>query len=67
MRPAKTRPAYFPDAQGFVETAIYVHDDLQPGARFAGPAIVQSGEFSALIGPRQNCAVDDYRNLLIAF
>jgi hypothetical protein len=43
------------------------HEELHPGARFAGPAIVQSGEFSALIGPRQNCVVDDYRNLLIAF
>jgi N-methylhydantoinase A/oxoprolinase/acetone carboxylase beta subunit len=66
-RPAKTRPAYFPDAPGFIDTAIYMHDELNRGARFAGPAIVQSGEFSALIGPRQNCAVDDHRNLRIAF
>jgi N-methylhydantoinase A/oxoprolinase/acetone carboxylase beta subunit len=67
VKPAKQRRAYFPDAQGFVETAIYQHDDLGPGARFTGPAIVQSGEFSAVIGPRQECAVDHFLNLQIAF
>ena len=66
-KPARKRPAYFPDAHGFIDTAIYAHDDLAPGTRFTGPAIVQSGEFSAVIGPRQDCTVDAYRNLLIAF
>jgi len=61
------RPTYFPDARGFIETAIYRHDDLSPGARFTGPAIVQSGEFSAVIGPRQDCTVDHFVNLQIAF
>ncbi|MDB5811534.1 MAG: N-methylhydantoinase [Betaproteobacteria bacterium] len=68
--PAKrvaTRPAYFPDADGYIDTAIYQHGDLDPGATFEGPAIVQSGEFSAVVGPRQACTVDDYRNLVIAF
>jgi N-methylhydantoinase A len=64
---AATRPAYFPDADGYIDTAIYQHGDLDPGATFEGPAIVQSGEFSAVVGPRQACTVDDYRNLVIAF
>jgi N-methylhydantoinase A/oxoprolinase/acetone carboxylase beta subunit len=65
--PVKMRAAYFPGANGYVETAIYVHDELAAGTRFAGPAIVQSGEFSALVGPNQNCSVDEYRNLIIDF
>ncbi len=43
------------------------HDELFPGARFAGPAIVQSGEFSAVIGPGQTCSVDPYLNLFVGF
>jgi N-methylhydantoinase A/oxoprolinase/acetone carboxylase beta subunit len=66
-KPMKTRAAYFPDAQAYVDAAIYAHDDLAAGTSFKGPAIVQSGEFSALIGPGQNCSVDTYRNLVIAF
>ncbi len=48
-------------------TPIYLHDDLAAGARFSGPAVVQSGEFSALVGAGQTCSVDGYRNLLIDF
>ncbi len=66
-RPAKMRPAYSPDVRGFVDTPIYLHDDLAAGARFAGAAVVQSGEFSALVGAGQTCSVDGYRNLLIDF
>jgi N-methylhydantoinase A/oxoprolinase/acetone carboxylase beta subunit len=66
-KPAKVRAAYSPASHSYVETSIYLHDDLSAGARFAGPAVVQSGEFSALIGPGQTCSVDDYRNLIIDF
>ena len=65
--PAKTRAAYSPDTRSYVDMAIYLHDDLAAGARFAGPAVVQAGEFSALIGAGQTCSVDGYRNLLIDF
>jgi len=65
--PDKMRPAYFPDAGRYVDTAIYMHDRLLAGASFAGPAIVQSREFSALIGPGQSCSIDEYGNLHIDF
>jgi N-methylhydantoinase A len=67
VKPTKKRSAYFADGHGFVDTAIYQHDELFPGARFAGPAIVQSGEFSAVIGPGQTCSIDPYLNLLVGF
>ena len=66
-KPAKMRPAYFPTANAYVDTAIYVHDALAAGMKLPGPAIIQSGEFSALIGPGQTCSVDEYRNLVIEF
>jgi len=67
VKPTKKRSAYFADGHGFVDTAIYQHDELFPGARFEGPAIVQSGEFSAVIGPGQTCSIDPYLNLLVGF
>ena len=39
-KPAKVRAAYSPDSHIYVETSIYLHDDLSAGARFAGPAVV---------------------------
>ena len=65
--PAKTRAAYSPETHDYVDTPIYVHDELPAGARFAGPAVVQSGGFAALVGAGQTCAVDAYGNLLIDF
>jgi N-methylhydantoinase A/oxoprolinase/acetone carboxylase beta subunit len=67
VKPTKKRSAYFADGHGFVDTAIHQHDKLFPGARFEGPAIVQSGEFSAVIGPGQTCSIDPYLNLLVGF
>ena len=65
--PARTRAAYAPETRSFVDTPIYLHHDLAAGARFAGPAVVQSGEFSALVGAGQTCSVDRHLNLLIDF
>lgn len=67
LKPSKKRPAYFTEEHRYVDTDIYLHDELFAGASFAGPAVVQSGEFSAVIGPRQAVSVDPYLNLLIAF
>jgi N-methylhydantoinase A len=61
------RAAYSPESRDYVDTPIYLHDELGAGARFAGPAIVQSREFSALIGAGQSCSVDEYGNLIIDF
>ena len=64
-KPARMLKAYFREAGSYVDTAIYAHEDLAGGARFSGPAIVRSKEFSALIGPQQSCAVDERGNLVI--
>jgi N-methylhydantoinase A len=53
-----TRPAYFSEAGGFVPTLVYDRYALGPGAVFAGPAIVEERESTAVIGPGGRCRVD---------
>jgi N-methylhydantoinase A len=61
------RPAYFPEANGFVATTIYDRYRLAPGACFAGPAIVEERESTVMVGPRARCWVDEQHNLVVEF
>jgi N-methylhydantoinase A len=54
-----TRPAYFAEAAGFVPTPVYDRYALTPGMTFAGPAIVEERESTAVVGPGARCLVDD--------
>jgi N-methylhydantoinase A len=59
------RPAYFPETRGFSSTPIYDRYRLDPGAAFAGPAIVEERESTAIIGPGGRCRIDEYHNLVV--
>jgi N-methylhydantoinase A len=59
------RPAYFPEADGFVATPIYDRYKLAPGATFAGPAIVEERESTVIVGPGARCRIDEQWNLLV--
>jgi len=59
------RKAYFDEAGGFVEVAVYDRYALAPGARFGGPAIVEERESTAVIGPGAHCRVDDGLALVV--
>jgi N-methylhydantoinase A len=62
-RPLETGPAWF---EGRVQkTSIYRREDLAPGHKFKGPAIV--GEYSAttLVPPGFFCEVDEFGNLVL--
>jgi N-methylhydantoinase A/oxoprolinase/acetone carboxylase beta subunit len=58
------RPAYFPETD-FTTTPVYDCYALTPGARFAGPAIVEERESTAIIGPGAEVEVDAHSNLVI--
>jgi N-methylhydantoinase A len=58
------RQAYF-SGHGFLETAVYDHDRLGPGAEIAGPAIVEQRESTTVVGPGDRVGVDAYLNLVI--
>ena len=64
-RVKKTRPAYFPETSGYVETPVYDRYTLEPGARFAGPAIIEERESTTVVGPGTEITVDARRMLRI--
>ncbi len=50
---------------GIHEAVIYDGDLLEPGMRFAGPAIVEESGSTTVVMPGMPCTVDDYGNLHI--
>ena len=54
----RMRPAYFPEAGGYVDTPVYDRYRLEAGAHFAGPAIIEEREATAVIGPGARIHVD---------
>ena len=59
------RPVWFPEAQDFVPTPIYSRDELKPGHRFAGPAIVEQMDTTTVVPPGMSARVDPYLNLIL--
>jgi N-methylhydantoinase A len=60
-----SRPAYFPERGGYVETAIYDRYALQPGMSFTGPAIVEERESTLIVGANAQARVDERRNVVV--
>ena len=57
------RPAYFPEAGGFLEVPVYDRGRLRPGMRADGPAIIEEHEATTVVGPGDAFAVDAAGNL----
>jgi N-methylhydantoinase A/oxoprolinase/acetone carboxylase beta subunit len=60
-----SRPAYFAEAGGFVNTPIYDRYHLVPGTNLPGPSIVEERESTAIIQPGMRGYVDEHSNLHI--
>jgi N-methylhydantoinase A len=58
-----SRKVWFDDA--FVETPVFRRDQLGPGSRIAGPAIVEQLDTTIVMDPRTEGVVDRLGNLLI--
>jgi N-methylhydantoinase A len=54
----KRRPAYFPEAGGYVDTPVYDRYRLEAGTRVDGPVIVEERESTTVIGPGARVHVD---------
>jgi N-methylhydantoinase A len=63
--PRATRPVYFEEAGGFVETPIYWRDHLAPGAALNGPAVVEQYDTTTLLHPGWQLAVDGDGNMVL--
>jgi N-methylhydantoinase A len=60
-----SRQAYFPEREGFVETAIYDRYALKTGTEIAGPAIIEERESTLIIGARGHARVDALSNVVV--
>lgn len=65
-RPRGHRPAYFPEAGGFVSTPVYDRYALGVGSEITGPAIVEERESTTVLGPREHLQVDQLGNLRVS-
>lgn len=58
------RKAFFGEDEA-VETAVYRRDGLRPGAKIAGPAIVDQLDSTVVVPPGDTAEVDGYSNVII--
>ncbi|MFI7115466.1 hydantoinase/oxoprolinase family protein [Amycolatopsis sp. NPDC049868] len=60
-----SRPAWFPAAGGFVDTAVFDRYRLKPGDRVEGPAIVEERESTVVVPPGASCVVGEDASLVV--
>lgn len=61
-KPVGRRPVYF---GGWHDTPVYQRDDLLPGMRLDGPAIVEQSDTTTVVEPGMDLLVDPKGNLLV--
>jgi N-methylhydantoinase A len=59
-----TRQVYFGQLEGYTDVAIYRREQLRPGNRVVGPAIVEAADTTIVIHPLQSARVDEWGNVL---
>jgi N-methylhydantoinase A len=59
------RPVWLPEARDFVTTPVYAREQLRPGNRLAGPAIVEQMDARTLVPPGATARVDAWLNLIL--
>jgi N-methylhydantoinase A len=62
---SSSRPLSFVRGATSISTSIYQRDDLRPGARIDGPAIIEQMDTTTLIPPAMSAWVDQWFNLII--
>jgi len=60
-----TRPAYFPEAGGFVPTAVYDRDRLRAGDELNGPAVIEEEGSTLVVGPGGRATVAASGNVVV--
>ncbi|MEZ4586795.1 MAG: hydantoinase/oxoprolinase family protein [Gemmatimonadales bacterium] len=60
-----SRPAYFPEAERFLDTPVYDRYRLGAGAELLGPAIVEERESTLIVGPDARVRADQNGNLVV--
>jgi N-methylhydantoinase A len=61
-----SRPVYFSEAGGFVDTPTFARAALLAGNRVGGPALIEEHASTTVLGPDDTLEVDALGNLVIA-
>ena len=59
------RDVFFHECSGLAAADIYLWERLAPGETLAGPAVCQSDDCTAVVGPSGHVTVDTFRNLVV--
>jgi N-methylhydantoinase A len=62
----RTKPMYFVDSDGTVETQIYDFEQLPPGTEIAGPAVVATPVTTVVLNPGDDARIDPYKNVVVS-
>ncbi len=62
---SKTRPVYWWEAEGFLETPVLNGERMEPGAEISGPAIIELPHTTMPVRPGQTSHMDDYGNIVL--
>ena len=65
VAPRRTRKAFFPDANAFIETPVVAETALRVGEPHTGPALVEQAGSTVVIGPGDTFTFDQHGNLRI--
>jgi len=61
----ETRPVYFAEADGFIETAVYDRYRIKAGETVEGPAVFEENESTLVIGPGAVCQAQPDGSLVV--
>jgi N-methylhydantoinase A len=59
------RNVWLAESRDFVSCPVYARDDLKPGNRFTGPAIVEQMDATTVVLPGMTARVDAWLNLIL--
>jgi N-methylhydantoinase A len=60
-----SRPVFWRERDGWLETSVYARDLLDPGTRLDGPAVLEQMDSTTLVPPGTVALVDAARNVII--
>ena len=61
-RPRSRRPVHF---NAWHDTPVYMRDDLAPGMRFDGPAIIEQSDTTTVVEPGMDVVIDPQGNMWV--
>ena len=62
---SRSRKAYFPDIQQFVDTPVIHEMSLIPGEHHTGPALIEQAGSTVVVGPGDVFGLDAFGNIRV--